>query len=157
MIPLGPALIGCIWKILHVVWLEITEEVCRWSKSWLCASCLTDINFSDMLCVCACEREREREREREVYACCTPVERERLHIPETHDTLSCEIQCDLTVTAWAFIFHLQSLLPETEVLVIVPLVLIRNPLLTCVVGTTPIFLFLQEGRGNFILRTGQCY
>lgn len=29
MIPLGPALIGCIWKILHVVWLEIIEEVCK--------------------------------------------------------------------------------------------------------------------------------
>jgi hypothetical protein len=54
MIPLGPSLIGCIWKILHVVWLEITKEVCIADhKSWhVAASCLTDITFSDVLSVC---------------------------------------------------------------------------------------------------------
>lgn len=141
MIPLGPALIGCIWKILHVVWLEITKEVCRWSKSWHCASCLTDINFSDMLFVCACE----------VYACCTPVERERLHIPDTHDTLFCVIQCDVTVTAWAFIFHLQPLLPETEVLVIVPLVLILSLYWLVLLELPQFFYSYRRGGGILFL------
>jgi len=145
MIPLGPALIGCIWKILHVVWLEITEEVCKWSKSWHVASCLTDINFSDMLFVCTCAWERERG----VCVLHASWKRTDAYAWYTWDFVLCN---SMWRHCHSLSFYLSFAIPPPRnwsINVIVPLVLIRSLYWLVLLELPQNFFFLTGGEGEF--------